>query len=166
MVLPLLVIVLVGTLEIGAAFRDFLTTSHAVREGVRLLSAKGDDPEADCSALLAAVETLTVSGDLDDLERIEIYQADADGGQIALKTNTYSFSFGDPEDCDDWDGYPGANYPPISRQVLAGGATPLDIVGMRIVYTHSWLSQIPPFSGVISIDETTISRLEPEGFEP
>lgn len=36
MVLPLLIIVLVGTLEIGAAFRDFLTTSHAVREG-RLL---------------------------------------------------------------------------------------------------------------------------------
>ena len=166
LVLPILLAVLIGILEVGGAFRDFLTTSHAVRDGVRLLSATGDDPDADCSAILAAVETMTLTGSFDNLERIEIYQADADGDPILSRTNTYSFTAGDPEDCDDWNGYPGANYPPSSRYVLAGGTTPLDIIGMRIVYTHPWFSQLPPFRGTITIDETTISRVEPEGFEP
>jgi hypothetical protein len=35
---------------------------------------------------------------------------------------------------------------------------------MRIVYQHDWLTGFPPFSGSITIDEQTISRLEPEGF--
>ena len=165
LILPMLLVILIGTLEVGAAFRDYLTTSHAVRDGVRLLSAKGDDPEADCSALLAAVDTMTLSGRFENLVSIEIYQADSDGDQIPSKTNTYTFTTGDPEDCDDWDGYPGVNYPPNSRFVLAGGTTPLDIIGMRITYTHPWMTQVPPFTGIITIDETTISRIEPEGFE-
>lgn len=165
LVMPILLAILIGIFEVGGAFRDYLTTSHAAREGVRLLSAVGDDPEADCSALLAAVETMTLTGDFDKLDRIEIYQANSNGDPILSKTNTYTFTAGDREDCDDWDGYPGTNYPPISRQVLAGGTTPLDIIGMRIVYEHDWFSQLPPFTGTITIDETTISRIEPEGFE-
>lgn len=164
-VMPILLIILIGIMEVGAAFRDYLTTSHAVREGVRLLSAKGDDPDSDCSALLAAVDTMLMVGRFENLDRIEIYEADADGNQIGSRTNTYTFTFGDPEDCEDWDGYPGANYPPTSRNVLAGGSTPLDIIGMRIVYEHNWLTGFPPFNGQITIDETTISRVEPEGFE-
>lgn len=165
LVLPILIVILVGILEVGGAFRDYLTTSHAVRDGVRLLSAIGDDMDADCSALLAAVETMTVTGRFENLQRIEIYKADANGNQIGAQTNTYTFASGDPEDCEDWNGYPGTNYPPTSRHVLAGGTTPLDIIGMRIVYDHSWLSQLPPFNGVIEINETTISRVEPDGFE-
>lgn len=165
MVLPILIAILVGILELGGAFRDYLTASNAVRDGVRLLSAKGDDIDADCSALQAAVDTMTLAGRFENLQRIEIYKADSDGDPVPSKTNVYTFTSGDPEDCADWDGYPGANYPPPSRQVLAGGPTPLDIVGMRIVYSHPWFSQLPPFSGTIVIDETTISRVEPEGFE-
>lgn len=166
LVLPILLIILIGILELGAAFRDYLTTSHAVRDGVRLLSAKGDDPEADCDAILAAVETLTLTGSFENLERIEIYQANSDGEPISTKINEYEFTAGDQDDCEDWDGYPATNYPPASRQVLVGGSEPLDIIGMKIVYTHPWLSQVPPFSGDIEISETTISRIEPEGFAP
>lgn len=166
-VLPMLVLTLVAILELGGAFRDMLTTSNAVRDGVRILTAKGDDSDADCSALLAAVDTLTLAGRFEDLQRIEIYKADSSGNQIGPgSTNVYTFTFGDPEDCDDWNGYPGTNYPPSSRYVLAGGATPLDIIGMRIVHQHDWFTQMPPFSGSINIDETAISRVEPEGFAP
>jgi hypothetical protein len=167
MVLPMLILTLIGTLEVGGAFRDLLTASNAVRDGVRILTAKGDDSDADCSALLAAVDTLTVAGRFEDLQRIEVYKADANGNQIGPgSTNVYTFSAGDPEDCDDWNGYPGTNYPPSSRYVLAGGATPLDIIGMRIVHRHNWFTQLPPFTGFIVIDETAISRVEPEGFAP
>jgi TadE-like protein len=165
LIFPMLIVILVGIFEVGGAFRDMLTASNAVRDGVRILTAKGDDVDADCSALLAAVDTLTLAGRFEDLDRIEIYKADANGNQIGPgSTNAYSFTFGDPADCDDWDGYPGTNYPPSSRYVLAGGVTPLDIIGMRIVYRHNWFTQLPPFTGFIDIDETAISRVEPEGF--
>jgi Flp pilus assembly protein TadG len=165
MIFPMLILILVGIFELGGAFRDMLTTSNAVRDGVRILTAKGDDLDADCAALLAAVDTLTLGGRFEDLQRIEIYKADSSGNQMGPSTtNTYTFSVGDPEDCNDWNGYPATNYPPTSRYVLAGGATPLDIIGMRIVHRHDWFTQFPPFSGFITIDETAISRVEPEGF--
>lgn len=165
--LPVLLLILISIFELGGAFRDYLTVSNSVRDGVRILTAKGDDPDADCQALLAAVETLTLAGRFDDLQRIEIYKADSNGNQIGPgSTNTYTFVFGDPTDCDDWNGYPGTNYPPPSRYVLAGGATPLDIVGMRIVYHHPWFTQFPPYSGFIEVNETVISRVEPEGIAP
>jgi Flp pilus assembly protein TadG len=165
MIFPMLILILIGIFELGGAFRDMLTTSNAVRDGVRILTAKGDDIDADCAALLAAVDTLTLAGRFDDLQRIEIYKADANGNQIgAGTTNTYTFTFGDPEDSNDWNGYPATNYPPSSRYVLAGGATPLDIIGMRIVHRHDWFTQFPPFTGFITINETAISRVEPEGF--
>jgi hypothetical protein len=50
--------------------------------------------------------------------------------------------------------------------VLAGGATPLDIIGMRIVYTHDWYTQFGPYNGSIEVNETVISRVEPEGIAP
>jgi hypothetical protein len=162
--LPMLVLLMVGILEFGGAFKDFLTTSSAVREGTRALSALGDDPQADCIALLAAVDVMTVSANFDDIETVEIYQADADGNQIAAKTNVYSYGGGDPEDCNNW--LPGSiPYPPTDRVVLVGNG-PLDIVGMRITYTHNWYTGFPPFDGFITIDEQTIARLEPEGFAP
>jgi Flp pilus assembly protein TadG len=165
MVLPLLLMIMFGILEAGGAFKDMLTASNAVRDGVRILTAKGDDADADCSALLAAVNTLELAGRFSDLERIEIYKAGSNGSQLGPSTtNTYSFTAGDPTDCADWNGYPGTNYPPSSRYVLAGGTTQLDIIGMRIVYTHNWYTQIPPFRGFITINQTTISRVEPEGF--
>lgn len=165
-VLPMLLLILIGIMELGGAFRDYLTASHAVRDGVRLLSAKGDDPDADCAALMAAVDTMTLTGRFANLDRIEIYRADSNGNPVAGDINTFTFTSGDPEVCDDWNGYPGTAYPPTSRNVLAGGATPLDIIGMRIVYEHPWFTQFPPFTGVLTINETTISRVEPEGFAP
>jgi hypothetical protein len=32
------------------------------------------------------------------------------------------------------------------------------------VHRHDWFTQFPPFSGFITINETAISRVEPEGF--
>lgn len=165
-VMPLLLLILISIFELGGAFRDYLTVSNSVRDGVRILSASGDDAEADCRAILAAVDTLELAGRFADVDRIEIYKADSNGNQIGASTNTYSFSIGDPTDCDDWNGYPGTNYPPASRYVLAGGATPLDIIGMRIVYNHDWFTQFGPYNGTIEINETVISRVEPEGKAP
>ena len=162
LILPLLILLTFGIMELGLAFRDILTTSSAVREGTRILSALGNDPEADCIALNGALETLLLSGDIDKLERIEIFKAGSDGSQIGSQTNTYTFVGTDHTDCDDWN----ANvlWPSINRNVIAGGSPALDIAGMRIIYEHDYVLDFPPLTGGFTIDQSTISRLEPEEF--
>ncbi|MFP3915227.1 MAG: TadE/TadG family type IV pilus assembly protein [Actinomycetota bacterium] len=162
LVLPLLVALMVGIMELGMAFRDVLTTSSAVREGTRVLSALGNDPDADCTALIAAIDTLLLGGSIDQLQRVEIYRADSDGDQVPADTNTYTLTGTDYKDCDDW--ATAIGWPSVGRNVIAGGSPPLDIAGMRIIYRHDYVIGLPPFSGGFTIDQTTISRLEPEEF--
>src|SRR5690606_26523728 len=101
---PLLVVLTIGIMELGMAFRDVLSVSSATRDGTRMLSALGRDPTADCTALVATAETLAGVGDIQKLDRIEIYKADPDGEQSSnpAHTNTYRFVGNDFTDCDDW----------------------------------------------------------------
>lgn len=169
-IMPLLLLLLIGIMEFGGAFKDLLTMSNAAREGTRILSAKGNDDDADCLALVAAVESLTTGASIGGLVEIQIFKAKENGDQDTFLTNTYSFTGTDPSDCTDWTPDPldpdALAYAPTGRQVLVGGTPPkkLDLVGMRIVYIHSWYTGFPPFSGSFTIDEQTIARLEPEGF--
>ena len=36
---------------------------------------------------------------------------------------------------------------------------------VRVIMTRSWLTNFPPFTGSFTIDESTITRVEPEVFE-
>lgn len=149
-------------MELGMAFRDVLTISSAVREGTRVLSALGNDPAADCTALVAAIDTLLLGGDIDQLDRVEIYRANTSGEQVPADTNTYTLAGADYTDCDHWTA--SISWPSTGRNVIAGGSPPLDIAGMRVVYQHDYVVGLPPFSGGFTIDQSTISRLEPEEF--
>ncbi|MGH8916061.1 MAG: TadE/TadG family type IV pilus assembly protein [Acidimicrobiia bacterium] len=166
--LPILLLLVIGVFELGGAFKDYLTTSNAVREGTRILSARGTDPTADCVAVVAAVSSMTTATNLDDLVSVEIFEADPDGDPEPGTTNTYTYSSGDPTictstapNCGSWNCT--IQQPPSSRSALVGPGVSPDLVGMKIIYTHDWYSNFPPFTGSITIDEQTISRLEPEG---
>ncbi len=160
LVFPILVLLIVGMLELGMAFKDFLTVSHAAREGSRVGAFVGDALDADCQILLATVAALN-PGDVNRLQRIEIYKADSNGNQITSKTNTWTYQSGDPNDCLSWS--EAVTWPSTSRQVTAG-PTPLDIIGVRVILDRSWITGFPPFVGSYTIDETTIIRMEPEAF--
>lgn len=164
-IFPILILVTIGIMELGMAFRDVLTTSSAVREGTRMLSALGNDPEADCIALVATAQTLSTIGDIAKLDRVEIYKANSSGEQSANPnhTNTYRFTGNDLTDCTDWTAT--APWASTSRAVIAGPSHDLDIIGMRVVYRHDWITGFPPFSGDFEINQTTISRLEPEEYQ-
>jgi Flp pilus assembly protein TadG len=170
LLLPILLLLVLGVFELGAAFKSYLTTSNAAREGTRLLSARGTDELADCLALVKAVDALSLANDFNSLDRIEIFQANpSTGDPVPGTTNTYTYSAGDPTDCSTTAPNCGSwtctiSQPPASRSALVGASTSPDLIGMRIVYQHDWLTGFPPFSGSITIDEQTISRLEPEGF--
>ena len=55
-------------------------------------------------------------------------------------------------------------WPSTDRNVTVG-TTPLDVLGVEVSSTHEWVTQFPPFSGTIGVDESTIVRLEPEAYD-
>ncbi len=161
LVFPILVLLIVGLLELGMAFKDFLTVSHAAREGSRVGAFVGDALDADCQILLATVAALDAA-DISRLQRIEIYKADSNGNQIASKTNVWTYQAGDVNDCASWS--ESVTWPSTTRQVTVG-STPLDIIGVRVILDRNWITGFPPFVGSYTLNETTIIRMEPEAFE-
>ena len=161
-VLPVLLLIVVAVMEIGAAFKDVLAVSAASREGSRYAAFLGDEADADCKIAQQVANTLIT--ELDRLVSIEIYQADQSTGAPVLgKVNTWTL-VGDPSDCVlGWTSTD--NWPASSRNVVfdSSGA-PLDIVGVRIQVDRSWITGLPPFSGDYVVDESSIIRLEPEAF--
>jgi hypothetical protein len=164
MVMPIVLLVVIGILETGVAFRDFLTVSNAAKEGVRVLTSMGDDPLADCVALAKTYSALSIGAPVTQLQSIEVFRANPDGGQVAVDTNEYRLqSGGDPDECADW--IPVRyGWDPLDRRVVVGGPDDLDIAGVRIVFDHSWITGLPPFAGTFTINEATVSRLEPEEY--
>ncbi len=169
LVFPILILIVMGTLEIGLAFKDYLTVSYISREGARLGALAGDDPAADC-AILRGIGGLATSGDLARIDEIQIFKADEGSGNQGL-TNTATYVPGnDPTVCnvpstpaDGWDINP-VNWSPTSRQTTVGSDA-LDIIGVRVIMTRSWVTGFPPFRGTFQVDETTLTRLEPKAFE-
>ena len=160
-VMPVLLMIFLGIMELGVAFRDILGASQAAREGTRIAAFAGNDVDADCYVIEGLSGYLATS--IDKLERVEIYHANAAGQQIPGQTNVYTWSgIGDVDDCTDWTSV--VTWPSTARQTSVG-THPLDIIGVRIVVDHDWISGFPPFSGTFTIDETDITRMEPESFE-
>lgn len=169
MIFPLLILIVIAILELGLAFKDFLTVSYLSREGARIGALAGDDPTADC-AILTGLGSLITSGDLARVDRIEIYQANQNTGAQGA-TNVATFNPGkDPTECnvpsgsDDGWTISSVGWAPTSRNT-AVGTNPLDIIGVRVILTRSWVTGFPPFNGSMTVDESTITRLEPEVFE-
>jgi hypothetical protein len=166
-VFPLLILIIMGILEIGLAFKDYLTVSYISREAARVGALAGDDADADC-AILEAIGTVATGGDLARISSIQIFKADVNGAQGV--TNYAVFDGGDPSLCnvpaqpsDTWTINP-IGWVATSRQTVVG-VDPLDIIGVRIIMTHDWVTNFMPFRGSITIDESTITRLEPKVFE-
>ena len=165
-----MILVVMATIEIGLAFKDFLTVGALSREGARVAALAGRDSKADC-AVLIGLGTLATSSDLDKIDNVEIYKA-AEGTGAQGVTNLWTYNSGeDPSQCnipaelnDGWSPAGAINYPPGGRNTTVG-STPLDIIGVRVTMTRSWVTGFPPFRGVFTLDETTITRVEPEAFE-
>jgi Flp pilus assembly protein TadG len=168
LIMPILILIIMGTLEIGLAFKDYLTVSAISREAARVGALAGNDLTADCSILIG-IGTIATSNDLNRINQVQIFKA-AQGSGAQGATNTASYNGGDPSKChvpaqpgDGWTVNSGA-WPPATRQATVG-STPLDIIGVRVILDRSWVTGFPPFRGSFQIDETTLTRLEPKVFE-
>lgn len=168
-VVPIVLLVVIGILEVGVAFRDLLTVSNAAKEGVRVMAAMGDDPMSDCVVLTKTSSALASSVTLANLIQIEIFKADTAGNQSPGTTNVYTLPVGaDPTDCTEWSPNPteidSLVWSPEARNVKMGTDDILDIAGVRVTYTHNWITGFPPFVGSFVVNEATVSRLEPEEY--
>jgi Flp pilus assembly protein TadG len=168
LVFPILILIVMGTLEIGLAFKDYLTVSYISREGARLGALAGNDTEADC-AILRGIGELANPNDLDRINQIQIFKADEGTGNQGV-TNIATYNGGDATQChyptqagDGWT-FGAVGWPATSRQAKVG-ALPLDIIGVRVTLDRSWVTGFPPFRGNFQVDESTITRLEPKVFE-
>lgn len=171
-IMPVLLLVVIAIMELGLAFKDYLTVSYLSREGTRIGALAGDDQSADC-AILRGIGELATPSDLARVDEVQIFRANqSTGAQIPGSTNVASYVAGrDPTICsipanpsiDGWS-FSAVTWPPTSRQTVVG-TTPLDIIGVRVILTRNWVTGFGPFRGDATIDESTITRLEPEVFE-
>lgn len=166
LLMPLLLILAIGTFEYGMLFRDTLVVSTAAREAGRVAASSANYGDADCVILEAA------SGALQSLQtgttaEVHIYKSDANGsippdndafmrryrpavpmepGLIACGTS-------------DWIQLsPGSSWDPVDRVNDAGSA---DWIGVRVRYIHDFQLNVLWFDGTQTLDDDAVFRIEP-----
>ncbi|MDH3730541.1 MAG: pilus assembly protein [Acidimicrobiia bacterium] len=164
LVATVLFTLLFGIIEFGLAFRDWLSITSSTREGARVASAAGQDPLADCFILNSMTGPLLAVPieDLSNNFRVTIYKADALGNPTAEKQVYIPDTTGgalDPLSCNDsWDRIQN-DYKPEDRGVAAND---LDTIGVRIDFTHQWITGLLP--GSPNWTDDAIMRMEPRSF--
>lgn len=163
-VFPLIIVLVMGIAEFSLAFKDWLTISHASREGARAGATAANDIAADIQVLNAIEQALT-GGDLQAITNVVV--SDPDGAQ----STTYTYT-GDPicawTPCPDPAAgapplyappYQAPNYLPETRDVTAPSPGRIKVA---ITLTHQWFTGLFANTSVWTSD--TIMRLEPRIF--
>ncbi len=158
LVAPLLILLLLGTAEMGLAIRDWLTVTSASRSGARVGTAAANNPAAD-TAILGAVEAAMSTSDFDSVTSVWVYAVTPAGDRDPARTNVYSRT---GVGCG-WNPCPGGGgvpWPPVSRNVALGS---LDTLGVRVNFTHSWITGVLGLADA-SWSDDAVMRIEPQEF--
>lgn len=167
LVLPILLLSLMAIVEFGLAFKNWLSISHGAREGVREAASYGDDPRTDILALDLIESTLKPAA-ATAIKEVEIYDPDTGVG------TTYAYTPGSNcagPDCCDWTPCPDPDLPqpPYSQPIWNPqdrdvSAPDTDRVGVRITYTHSWITGLF-FTSDSELEAVVEYQIEPQIFE-
>ncbi len=175
LVYALLFLTLFAVVEFGLAFKDWLSVSHASREGARTGATYGNDPRTNIAVLRDIDRTLAPAGIADGI-RVTIFDAGPGSGSDSY---TYTPSTPDCTDnspvglppltgCCEWspcpepfrDTYAVPSWDPATRDVEAPD---LDRIGVEVAFTHQWVTNFI----LDSSDFTTVTdyRIEPQVFQ-
>ena len=165
-ILPLLLLLVIGTIEFGLLFHERLTVASAASSAARTGATMGIRDEADFAILQALEAGLYKQVDPAVIIRVDIFKADPISGS---KTGSYDRYFYQPlatgckwSPCPDLaeDGPSGTWVPSTRDTTLDEGGGGLDVLGVEIVYHHSAVSGMIP--GIDrDITERALVRLEP-----
>lgn len=176
MIVPLLILIVLGMLEMGLAWRDSVNVTHASRQGARVASNLGDDPQADLQALLNVMTVM--EADANRVEYVVIY--DASGvGTVPVACHSGS----QPGVCNHYSAAQLANLttnPPTNTNLFQCNPTPTtptaivrwcpasrstdftspDHVGVYLKVDRPWATNIFPGDGT-TLSGYTVMQLEP-----
>jgi Flp pilus assembly protein TadG len=176
MVFPIFVALVMGLIEFAFVFNAMLSVNYSARDAALAAAEAGDTLGADC-VILAAVEGAIGSPTSDDrIQLVEIYETTPNGamsGSPTSYTRTGSMS------CTYIDGTTTTvpysrvanGYPEGSRCNILSGCNAMvvndtvDNVGVRVTYTHQWVTPLRNFigggPGGMTFDRASIMRMEP-----
>lgn len=185
MILPVFLLLVLGTLEFGMAFDHNLTIEYASREGVRTGSALANgggvvtcSPASVASTLvddqiIAAVERVLASNgspiDLTKVTQIRIYKVatgNTTGNEVAGSINRWIYAAGQGpvvggQPLDFKKDLAVQGWPACSRQNGAGA----DSIGVGINYTYNLQTPLGSLLSMVKIDmhDQTVMQLNPTG---
>ena len=156
-VIGLLMLIAIGAFEWGMAFRDSISVSTAAREGARVASSAGQDPDADCFIIEAAAGALqAISGN----KVVELWIYESSTGETVGSASRYRPQ--QPNDvglvCNGAWFRLSNNYPPSARD--NDGAV-RDWIGVQITYDHTWKTGFAFWRGTSRWNERAVMHLEP-----
>jgi Flp pilus assembly protein TadG len=169
----LLFLTLFAVVEFGLAFKDWLSVSHASREGARAGATFGQDLNADILVLRNVEATMRMIG-FEAGDQVRIYR---DNNPSLNETTTYTYAPGTGcastvtpalPGCCDWTPCPELNrttyvipgWNPLDRDITAPTT---DRIGVEIHYTHQWVTGL--FASTTQFDRTTVFQVEPQLFD-
>ncbi len=172
LVLPFLVLMAFGMVEAGMGWRNAITVTSAARQGARVSSHLGVNPQADREGLLA-VEAV-MGSDMDQVELVIFYEATANGDMpagclatsISGKCNRYTPAMiGDLGNDASW-GCSGHDSAWCGdADLVASGRVDnvrtADHLGVYIQFQHEYFTGILPGTAPV-IKRQTIMRIEPK----
>lgn len=174
LVLPVFISILLGIIEFAFAFNAVLAVNYASRNAALLAAEGGSDAGTDCIVLRSIESDISSPASARQVGQVEIYQSNRNGEVQGLPTiyvrggsTTCAYSGGTeitvPYTIAE-DGYPEAN----RCNILSGCSEEhpsLDLVGVRITYTHLWVTPIRSFiggnPGGLMFDRSNATRMEP-----
>jgi hypothetical protein len=149
--------------EFGLAFKDNLSVGHGAREGARAGATFGTDPHANY-LILREVEGVLASISVSEGLRVRIYNP------LTGQGDDYIYQQGHAGGCD-WNPCPDPDrglpiyVPPMWLPSTRDVSAPFtDRVGVRIDYTHHWLTNF--FFTDTDFTKDVDFQIEPQIFDP
>lgn len=165
-VFPLMFLIIFAVAEFGLAFKDWLTVSHAAREGARAGATYGDDSAADYLILLDVGRHLGPAAV--QVEKVRIYDADNPGTGTNYDYTPAANCAGPT--CCDWTPCPNPDLPSPPYAVPGWNPTTRDValpntstLGVEVKYTHEWITGLFNDSSVFT--SVVEYHLEPQVFD-
>ncbi|TMF27724.1 MAG: pilus assembly protein [Chloroflexi bacterium] len=171
-VLPIFLLLIFGLVEFGVLL-NAASTVNFVSRAAALLAAEGGKTEGtDCQVLRAIERDLTPPTTPSRVARVEIYWSDSNGNQIGSNVQSYdrtgslTCSYGGGASVTIPYTLTTADYPESDRCDALDGCdvahTTVDTIGVRITYTHQWVTTFGKFiAGSITFQRSTAVREEP-----
>ncbi len=165
-VFGLLLVIALGAFEYGMLFRDWLSVTVAAREGARVGASAGTITNADCiilDATAGALQSLNSGG----VDFIAIYNSSPPGsypGDSSSSTKRYRPPIGSESPDLNCSGgswvtvNTGSAWDPSDRDNDGDDA---DWIGVRVEFSHNWMTDFLWFSGTADFSDDAVFRLEP-----